>query len=212
MTEKQKTAILHLLASFIGGSFGSYAIICRMTFGSSQTMNLIRLFENLLSRDILNFVIHLGAFLLYCIAIAIAMILSERKIKYLKSLSLAIDAICALILGFLPLDLDPVIAIYPSFFAMAFQWCSFPGIDGYTISSVFSTNNLRQFVTGLVHKAEGKKDGMVRAYGLTLLAFHFGVCAQYFLFQPFSIKGIWFTFIPIAIAFALSLVKTRETK
>lgn len=48
-----------------------------------------------------------------------------------------IDAMAALIVAFLPSDLNDFIALYPLYFAMAIQWCSFKGGDGFTCSTIF---------------------------------------------------------------------------
>ena len=37
--------------------------------------------------------------------------------------------------------LDPVVALYPVFFAMSIQWSSFAGARGFYSSTIFSTNN-----------------------------------------------------------------------
>ena len=81
------------------------------------------------------------------------------------------------------------------------------GPYGYAISSVFSTNNLRQFITGIVRKAQGREDGKVsrvHAFGLTLLSFHAGAAAAYIAVTLMQMEGIWIAIVPIAAAFALS--------
>jgi len=59
--------------------------------------------------------------------------------------------------------MNPVLGLYPIFFAMAFQWCSFKGIGGYNSATVFSTNNLRQFVSAVTLFADEKKQEHERA-------------------------------------------------
>ena len=67
----------------------------------------------------------------------------------MKSFSLAVDAAAVLIIGLLPSDLNDFIALYPLFFAMAIQWCSFPGAVWIYRIQYFLYNNLRQFITSL---------------------------------------------------------------
>ena len=213
MNAGRREALLHYAAAFIGGFFGIYAISCRLTFGSAQTMNLISLTGDLLGRNVEDFLFRLGAFFLFSAAVVLSVLVSEHMARRLKPLSLLIDALSCLILGFLPGDINNILGLYPVFFAMAFQWCSFKGPYGYTCSSTFSTNNLRQFLTGIVHKIEGKESAEVsrmHVYGITLLSFHLGVAVQFLLWRRFGIPSIWFTMIPIIPAFVLS-VKEMNT-
>lgn len=48
-----------------------------------------------------------------------------------------IDAMAALIVAFLPSDLNDFIAPLSVVFAMAIQWCSFKGGDGFTALQFF---------------------------------------------------------------------------
>lgn len=54
----------------------------------------------------------------------------------------------ALVLSVIPPDRE--YAVYFSLFAMAFQWATFASKHGYPCSTIFSTNNLRQFVDACV--------------------------------------------------------------
>jgi hypothetical protein len=94
------------------------------------------------------FVRLLGVFI-YMFALSLTVILPKFTRLHLPYVSLFIDAMAALIVAFLPSDLNDFIALYPLYFAMAIQWCSFKGGDGFTCSTIFSTNNLRQFTTSM---------------------------------------------------------------
>ena len=79
----------------------------------------------------------------------------------LRFISIGIDIFAILLLGFFPSGMSPVVALYPVFFAMPFQWCTFKAPGGYNSSTIFSTNNLRQFTTA-VTQFLGEKDSTVR--------------------------------------------------
>ena len=147
--------LLHFVMAFIGGYFGLYAIVARNDlFGSAQTSNLIYLVQDILGGRPVDFVIRIGALVLYSTAVALSVWLPKHTAVNNKILSILIDGGAAILLGFLPKDMNPVLGLYPIFFAMAFQWCSFKGIGGYNSSTVFSTNNLRQFVSAVTLFAE----------------------------------------------------------
>lgn len=209
-TKRRPEALIHYVISFVGGYFGIYAIMARSgIFASAQTNNMICLVHDLLDCSMADFFARLGALFLYFLAIALTVWIPEHFPRSLKLLSVAIDSAACLLLGFLPGDLNPVIGLYPIFFAMAFQWCSFRGAEGFVGSTTFSTNNLRQFTTGIVHllmrKEEENPRGRIRFYGLTLLGFHLGVTAGFLLWQVFPLRSIWFCLLPLGFAAACLL-------
>ena len=59
-------------------------------------------------------------------------------------LSPIVTAVAAVVLALLPPQLNTVIALYPVFFAMSFQWSSFAGARGFYSATIFSTNNTKQ--------------------------------------------------------------------
>ncbi len=101
------------------------------------------------------------------------MILPKFTRLHLPYVSLFIDAMAALIVAFLPSDLNDFIALYPLYFAMAIQWCSFKGGDGFTCSTIFSTNNLRQFTTSMTEYLCSKDPDEVEENGNFSLLFCF---------------------------------------
>lgn len=212
--QHEKNAFSHYLVSFIGGYFGIYAILCRSDFfGSAQTSNLMYLAIDLLGRNVGDLVIRLFALLIYVSAIVINIRLSEFHHFHIKKISMLVNGIAILILGFLPEKMNPIIALYPVFFAMAFQWCSFKGYKEHGSATVFSTNNLRQFVTALTLYAS-RKDMIqlekAKFYGFTLLSFHLGAAVCFFFLQYFHIQSIWFCMIPTAFAFAFFTLQERS--
>ena len=70
----------------------------------------------------------------------------KRRSRLWLWISLAVLAVtvAAVVLALLPPQLNTVIALYPVFFAMSFQWSSFAGARGFYSATIFSTNNTKQ--------------------------------------------------------------------
>lgn len=201
-------ALLHYTLSFIGGFLGLYSILSRCElFGSAQTGNLLYLVRDILGANFSDFLFRIGALVLYAAAIALTVWLPERFGLDLKMPSILIDGAVILMLGFFPEDMNPVLGLYPVFFAMAFQWCSFRGACGYVSSTTFSTNNLRQFTTAttqfLIFK-EKEYLQKARFFGITLLAFHAGAAVSYALWSLWRIHSVWCCLIPLTGALMLA--------
>ena len=138
---------LHFIMALAGGFFGGYAVFGRMgVFGSAQTANLIDLVGDILGSDLVDAAERLGALVIYISAMIIFAVLSRKTKWNLKYLVFAVETVAVVILAALPEKLDPVVALYPVFFATSFQWCVFKGAEGYACSTIFSTNNLKQTV------------------------------------------------------------------
>ena len=93
---------------------------------------------------------------------------------------------------------------------MGFQWCVFAGKYGYPCSTIFSTNNLRQFVDAWV-QAHLFRDSdhipRMNLYGGTLLAFHAGVIAECVLW---AMGWGSYTILPVLLPVALAFVWQRR--
>mgnify|MGYP001069720929 CR=1 FL=1 len=206
-------AFIHYTLSFIGGYFGLYAILSRCgIFASAQTNNMISLVHDLLGGSPLDFLVRAGALFLYLLAIILTVWIPEHSPCNLKLLSIGIDCIACFTLGFFPAELNPVIGLYPIFFSMAFQWCTFKGAYGFAGSTTFSTNNLRQFTTAIIHLLTGKEKEAslkIRFYGGTLLNFHLGAAASFLMWQFFALRSIWCCLLPLT--FALLLILSEQS-
>lgn len=195
---------LHYTLSFIGGFLGVYAILARCDFlGSAQTSNMIYLVTGILGRNFYEVLLRVGAMLLYMTAVALTVYLPKHTKINIQVMSICVTAVAAVILGFLPLDMNPILGLYPIFFATAFQWCSFKGARGFSSSTIFSTNNFRQFTAALtevvLNQNEEQKD-KARFFGGTLVSFHAGVAVSFLLWQMFHVHDAWFVLIPAAAA------------
>ena len=184
---------IHYTMSVIGGFITTYGLLMRSDFfGAAQTSNLIYLVKDFLGHNPGDIIIRLGALALYILAIGLTVYLPHRFSVNLKAISIWIDIAAVFFMGFLPAQMDPVLGLYPMFFAMAFQWCSFRGYGDYTSSSTFSTNNIRQCVSAIVNyrmkrdRAQRKKAGF---YGLTLCSFLYWRTAEFSIMS--RIRGPW---------------------
>ena len=170
---------IHFNMAIVGGFLGGFAILNHHElFGSAQTSNLISVFADLAGHPDANFFVRLLGVFIYMFALSLTVILPKFTRLHLPYVSLFIDAMAALIVAFLPSDLNDFIALYPLYFAMAIQWCSFKGGDGFTCSTIFSTNNLRQFTTSMTEYLCSKDPDALRKwkfFASVLLCFHFGV-------------------------------------
>lgn len=219
--ENSRRALLwaiHFAMSVCGGILGAYALFSRqLVFGSSQTANLLELVFALCGRNLPEVMIRLGAVAIYAGAVALSVILERRTrldIRY-AAIFLEIPAVAAC--AFIPVSVNPVVALYPVFFITAFQWCAFKGADGFSSSTIFSTNNVKQTVMGLTEYClendrqrrllQGRK---ARFFGFTLLSFYGGAALEYLALQVFALRAVWLCFLPLAAGFLLVTADCRR--
>jgi uncharacterized membrane protein YoaK (UPF0700 family) len=214
-TNKLKYAI-HFNAAFVGGFLGMYTIVnFNSLFGSAQTANLICLVRSLMDWNLTEMVQRFGGMLLYMAGIALTICIVRRSSVDLRLVSLLVDGTAAAISGFFPEDIPPILGLYPMFFAMAFQWNSFSFGDGFPSSTIFSTNNLRQFtisVTEFCLTHDGEHLKRLRLYGGTMLSFHSGVAVSYLIWKRFAGRTSWFCLLPIALALFMLSIDHRQMK
>lgn len=203
----QLSCWVHHSVAVTGGYLGVYAILCRSDFfGNAQTSNLIYIVMGLLGHNMLDVIIRIGGLLVYALGLSCAVILSKKYHRNVHPISLIINFITVFILGFLPAEMDAILGLYPIFFAMAFQWNSFPGAYGFTASTIFSTNNTRQTVNGLVEYAithEKKYLQQAAFFGGTLLCFHIGVAFSWITHHFMGIHSVWLCTVPLSISTVL---------
>lgn len=212
IVETKKTLItrfLHYNMAVFGGFLACYAVMLRSDFlGNAQTANLLYLVVALIGKDVNEFILRVFAVLIYVLAAVLYVIVKKKTSLNIKYVSIAIDIIAALVLAVIPENANSILALYPIFFAMSFQWNSFPGSEGYTSSTIFSTNNLRQaslsFGEFLCDKDEKHLHKMFFFLG-SLAGFHLGVFFSYFAVKMFRVQGVWFGLIPIITACAINL-------
>lgn len=217
MKDRQTLQVsIHYSMAFIGGFFGAYALLnhCDI-FGSSQTANLITLVTGLLGHNSHEILIRIGAALLYGLAIALSVVIPRTLGWDLKIMSIFVNGMAALMLFYIPAGTDHILALYPIFFATAFQWCAFKGVYGYSCSTIFSTNNFKQTVLGFTEYLYDKNAEALRKgkfFGGTLVFFHLGVVYSYFGHLWMGLHASMLLVIPLAVSFCLVETARREEK
>lgn len=214
--QSKRDAHVHYVVAFCGGFLGIFPIVNVVElFGSAQTSNLIECVHSLLGRDWTALSHHLlGAALYALAAFLVTYLANHTKIK-MKILALLVDVAAAFIMWKMPTGLPEVFYLYPTFFAMSFQWCSFSGGYGYNCSTIFSTNNLRQAVSALTEwLCNGKKEFKLKAafFSATLAGFHLGVAAAFILWEKLGNACFIFVVVPAAAAAAMILAPVKSYK
>lgn len=215
--QSKRDAHIHYVVAFCGGFLGIFPIVNVIElFGSAQTSNLIELVHSLLGRDWIALLHHLIGALLYGLAAFFVTFLKHHTKVNIKILSLCVDFAAALVMWKMPTGLPEIFYLYPTFFAMSFQWCSFSGSYGFTCSTIFSTNNWRQVVSSLTEwLCNGKPEFKLKAafFGATMVGFHLGVAAAFILWERLGNACFLLVALPAIIAGILILlpVKTNDS-
>lgn len=174
----------HLAFASVGGFFAGYAVLCRMgVLANAQTMNLVELMISALTGNGANVLYHLGSLLVYVVGTMLTVLLPRVLHWDARRLCPLIAGLMAILLSGLPEDMNVIVSLYPIFFAMSFQWSAFTGADGYTSSTIFSTNNTKQTSLALAeYLCDGDRTHLrkVRFYFFTLVCFHLGVTISFF--------------------------------
>lgn len=154
----------------------------------------------------MDVLIRIAAVLLYVAGCASTIVLSKKYHKKLYPYSLAVTGLAIIILGFLPEHMNAVVGLYPIFFAMAFQWNSFPGAYGYNASCIFSTNNCRQIANALTEYSITHEKKLLKKawfFSGTVLCFHLGVAFSWLTHYFIGIRSVWLCVIPLAVSAVL---------
>lgn len=209
MTSEQK---LFYTVAIVGGYYGGYATLRCGVLGSAQTANLIELVEKAVWGNGRQVLLHVGAMLLYAAAVALTVVVKNRRPKDIHLISVLIDLAAVVVLACIPQQLKGIVPLYPIFFCMAFQWNAFPGACGYTSSCIFSTNNFRQVVLGLVeshysNRAEGRRKA--KFFAGTLLSYHSGVAIAALGIRFLGFQSLWICLIFILLALVQVLQERR---
>ena len=180
-----REAKIHYLVSFVGGFLGIFPIVNASHFlGSAQTSNLIDILLGFFNGNGQSVLFHAGGAFLYALAIFLVTFLPKHTKINIKILSMIVDIAAGFTMWLFPVEknLSLTLYLYPTFFSLAFQWCSFKGAYGFSSSTIFSSNNFRQFISALTEIfCNGNKSFSLQArfFGLTLLCFHLGIAAAW---------------------------------
>ena len=195
---------LHFCMAAIGGCFGAYAVLRLGRFASAATVNMVELFTKAAIGNWGQSLQRLGIVIVYICALVLTAWLPKRIRGDLRLAAILLDGAAALALCALPGD--RMLPVYVCIFAMAFQWSTFASKIGYPCSTIFSTNNLRQFVDACVQvhlNRDSTHAPRMRLYGGTLLAFHTGVivvCILWRLLNHWVILLVPVVLMPLALS------------
>ena len=208
---------LHLNMTLIGGFMVGYGALNRHDIlGSAQTGNMISIAMDAVGHIDEQWLFRILALLIYIASVSLAVVISHKISKInLKGLSILINGAALLLVGFYPAEMNPLVALFPLFFATAFQWCSFKGADGFASSSIFCTNNLRQCVTGFTEYLCSKDEQSLHRgiyFGKVLLSFYGGVMLSFLACQVFALRGSWVGLIPVMTASVLCNIENTAYK
>ncbi|WP_294428627.1 YoaK family protein [uncultured Treponema sp.] len=210
-----REAQIHYTVAFIGGFLGIFPIVnAAHFFGSAQTVNLIDIIIGFLKCEGYSVLFHAIGVFLYAFAIFLVTFIPKHTKANVKILAMIVDITAAVVMWLFPIPkkLPLTVYLYPTFFAMSFQWCAFKGAYGFTSSTIFSSNNFRQFISSLTEIFfNGDKSFSLKAkfFGITLLSFHFGVTLSWILWHFLGNAGFLFVIIPCA-GVTLALVNFGE--
>lgn len=204
----------HFTMALIGGFLGAYSLMNHHDlFGNAQTTNLIYLVIDLLGHDLTSFLLRVLDLMVYILGFTCAVLIPKFTKWDLKRCSIFVNMITGITLCLIPTSVNDFIALTPIFFATSFQWSSFRTVDGMSISTIFSTNNLRQFTTSLLEYAFGKDKQHLKTaklYGCTLLFFYTGVALSFPLDLWFGNKAGWFCIVPCCFSLWISVLLDIE--
>ena len=192
--------------ALVGGFFAGFAV-CNLLelFGNAQTLNMLSIVRDFFICDFESMAFRAVGAVVYFLGLSLSVIIPRCTKIRTDILSLVIDAVCLIILALMPEEMNIFLRIYPVFFATAFQWTAFDRIEGYVSSTIFSTNNYRQFTTSLLAYAFDKDKALLakaRVFGFTLMYFHIGValaCVLSMFMGNLSALPAIATLIPAAV-------------
>ena len=205
---------LHCSMAVVGGFIGAYSLLARHdVFGNAQTANMMWLAMCILGRSWTEVLLRLGGLAVYILGIATVTLWPRFTRINVHFLAVVVDGACLISLGMLPKDMNIILSLYPVFFAIAVQWCAFPGVYGYNCSTIFSTNNLKQFTTSSIEylcTKNAKFAQKAKFYGGVLLSYHLGVAAECLIYQWFQIQSAYFGLCFVAVAAGFVCVEEKR--
>ena len=194
---------LHLCAAMIGGWFGGYMVLRFAHFSSAATVNIIELLTGIAQGKWQQVLLRLGAVAVYAGTVLLAAWLPCHRRVDLRLLALPMDALAAVLLGLLS-DAAREGEVFLCLFTMALHWIAFSGKRGYPCSTIFSTNNFRQFLDAWAQiylNHDPSHHQRMRLYGGTLLSFHTGVALACLLWAAgIGRQAIFGALVPAALA------------
>ncbi len=184
-----------------GGFIAAYSVLNHADFlASAQTANLIHITLCITGKNFTELFLRIIAVLIYIAGMALPILISKYTHINVKMFCIFTEITMVVLLFFFTEKMQTIIALYPVFFMTSMQWNSFPSVDSFTSSSVFSTNNLKQFITSYIEYICDKDRTHLKKtkfFGCVLLTYHIGVVFSYFMYKEFAMKGVIFCLIPL---------------
>lgn len=207
MNKERLECAIHYVMALVGGFLGAYALLNHSDiFCSAQTSNMIYIIINIFGRNFSELAVRILALLVYMSGLACTIVIPKYTKIDMHVFSVLLDMAAVLLIGFFPKNINAFVALYPLFFITAIQWNSFKGAQGYVSSSIFSTNNLRQFIMSFMEyicDKDQKHLYKTKFYGGVLFSYHVGVGISYLSYKVFEIRGAWICLFPLMMALTL---------
>ena len=201
------------MAILIGGFLGGYGIITRASnFGSAETTNMIAIIVGIFDKNIEATILRTLALIIYVAAIIFTIVIPKVSKFDVRYMSLVISGIGMIGMAFIASEVHPIIALFPIFFMSAFQWNSFPKAAGYSCSTIFSTNNLRQTIIGFTEYIANKKQEDLdkgKFYGATLIYYYLGVMYACIATRYMGIQASITGLLPVVVVWIM-IVRSRN--
>ena len=208
---------LHYCMSAMGGFFGAFALMSAAErFANAQTGNLLDMMIHLADGNAAEMLARLGALIMYIAGLVAADLVDRHTGICGRKLSLWVDAgglLLSMALMRAASAVHPVAALYPVFFVTAFQWTSYGGAHGFSSASLFSTNNLKQCVTGWTEyfvTGDPKMKEKGAFYLFTLLFFMLGALYGATALRRWSLPGALAGLLPLGIARIMLFIKGKN--
>lgn len=204
---------IYVTLMFVAGFYGAFTYAVRGgVFCNAQTANFVLFAMALGNKNLwhaLYYFIPMGAYLLGSVISEIVATPIKRRLHIRWDTILILVEICAvLFLGFLPETAPFQISQVIINFICSMQYNTFRNAQDIPMATTFCTNHLRQTGIALaevaMHRSTNTSDALHRLYThLEMLAVFVigGICATA-LCHLFRGKAIFFTLIPLLIAFA----------
>ena len=194
--------------SVVGGFLEAYTLMNRGgLFANAQTANYTHIWISLAEGHFADFLYYIFPMLLYCAAIFIAtlMPLWLKRFSWAK-ICLLIEMATIVLLGLLPSNVDYKYAILPIFFCTALQYQTFQSCYGFSASTIFVTNNIRQFTNAFalfLTKKDKYQLFKSKIYLHTILCFALGVVIAVALGALVGDASVFVCIIPLLIVFIM---------
>ena len=141
---EQSKQRLHFCMAVIGGWFGAYMVLRFGHFASAATVNLLEMLTGAAQENWLLALLRLGGILVYIAAIFLTAWLPRRTHSDLRRWAILIDMAAAAILSLIPAAQECGVSF--RLLVLVSLGAASSSKHGYPCSTIFSTNNLRQFV------------------------------------------------------------------